>query len=78
MKAVVNLGLSFLLAILIATPIAVYFMSGWLQHYVYRINISWWIYGITAGIVVSIAMITIGIQAVSAAMANPVKSLRTE
>jgi hypothetical protein len=67
-----------ILAILIATPLAIYFMSGWLQQYVYRINISWWIYGATAGIVVLIAMITICVQSIGVALANPVKSLRTE
>ncbi len=67
-----------ILAILIALPPAVYFMTNWLQQYVYRINISWWIYGATAGIVVFIALFTICIQAIKAAMANPVKSLRTE
>ena len=62
----------------IASPIAWYFMDKWLQDYVYRINISWWIFlagGISA---VVIALITVSFQAVKAALANPVKSLRTE
>jgi ABC-type antimicrobial peptide transport system permease subunit len=53
-------------------------MSNWLQQYVYRTHISWWIYGATAGIVVFIALFIICIQAIRAAMANPVKSLRSE
>ena len=67
-----------ILAILIAVPPAVYFMSNWLQQYVYRTHIGWWIYGATAGIVVFIAMLTICLQAIRAAMANPVKALRSE
>ena len=62
----------------IASPIAWYFMNKWLQDYVYRINISWWIFlagGISA---IVIALITVSFQAIKAAVANPVKSLRTE
>ncbi len=62
----------------IASPIAWYFMDKWLQDYVYRINISWWIFlagGISA---IVIALITVSFQAIKAAIANPVKSLRTE
>jgi putative ABC transport system permease protein len=62
----------------IASPIAWYFMDRWLQDYVYRINISWWIFlmgGISA---VIIALVTVSFQAIKAAVANPVKSLRTE
>jgi hypothetical protein len=53
-------------------------MNKWLQDYVYRINISWWIFlagGISA---IVIALITVSFQAIKAAVANPVKSLRTE
>src|SRR4030095_4979812 len=62
----------------IASPIAWYFMNKWLQDYVYRISISWWIFlmgGISA---VVIALVTVSFQAIKAAIANPVKSLRTE
>ena len=62
----------------IASPIAWYFMDKWLQDYVYRINISWWIFlagGISA---IVIALVTVSFQAIKAALANPVKSLRTE
>jgi putative ABC transport system permease protein len=62
----------------IASPIAWYFMDKWLQDYVYRINISWWIFlagGISA---IAIALVTVSFQAIKAAIANPVKSLRTE
>jgi ABC-type antimicrobial peptide transport system permease subunit len=66
------------IAFVIATPIVWYFMNNWLQDYVYRIDISWWIFlgGGVAAIVIALA--TISFQAIKAAMANPVKSLRTE
>jgi predicted permease len=63
---------------IIASPIAWYFMNKWLQDYVYRINISWWIF-LTGGIsAIVIALVTVSFQAIRAALANPVKSLRTE
>jgi len=65
-------------SIIIAIPISIYFMNNWLQQYAYRINISWWIYAIAAGMVILIALITISIQSIKAAVTNPVKSLRTE
>jgi putative ABC transport system permease protein len=66
------------IAFAIATPIAWYYMDRWLQDYVYRISISWWLFA--AGGVVStiIALATISFQAIKAAAANPVKSLRSE
>src|SRR5436190_1577892 len=66
------------IAFVIASPVAWYFMHTWLQDYVYRINISWWLFiagGFTA---IMIALITVSFQAIKAAVANPVKSLRTE
>jgi len=66
------------IAFAIASPIAWYFMHKWLQDYVYRINISWWLF-IAGGIsAIVIALITVSFQAIKAAIANPVKSLRTE
>ena len=67
-----------LLSIVIASPIAYYFMDGWLQDFAYKISISWWVFVFTALLSVVIALTTIGLQAIRAAMANPVKSLRTE
>ena len=67
-----------LIAFFIASPIAWYAMNKWLQGYTYRINIEWWVF-VSAGLLsVLIAFITVSYQAVKAAMANPVKSLRTE
>jgi putative ABC transport system permease protein len=66
------------IAFVIASPLAWYFMHRWLQDYVYRINISWWIFGIGGAISIFIALATVSFQAIKAAIANPVKSLRTE
>ncbi|MGL6269685.1 MAG: ABC transporter permease, partial [Chitinophagaceae bacterium] len=66
------------MAIIIAIPVSIYFMNNWLQQYAYRINISWWIYAAAAGIVILIALITISVQSIKAAVVNPVNSLRTE
>jgi len=67
-----------MIAFLIASPIAWYFMSKWLQSFVYRINISWWIFLLAGAAAVLIALVTVSYQAVKAAIANPVKNLRTE
>ncbi len=67
-----------LLAAVISLPIAWFSMHQWLQDFAYRISIQWWVL-LLAGIVAAlIALITISVQAIRAAMANPVKSLRTE
>ena len=65
-------------AIIIATPVAWWAMNKWLQAFVYRINISWWMFALAGCIAILIALITVSFQAVKAARANPVKSLRTE
>ena len=67
-----------LTANLIAFPVAYYLMESWLQDYAYRINISWWIFLISGGIALVIALATIGFRAVKAATANPVESLKYE
>ncbi|HEU5052467.1 MAG TPA: ABC transporter permease [Hanamia sp.] len=67
-----------IIAILIALPAAWYFMNGWLRDFAYRINMSWWLFALTAVIAMLIALITISYQSIKAALANPVKSLRTE
>ena len=66
------------IAFAIATPISWYYMHQWLQDYVYRINISWWIFFAGGLAAMFIALATISFQAIKAAIANPVKSLRTE
>jgi len=67
-----------LIAGLIASPIAWYFMNNWLQNFNYRTKISWWVFGLAIGGLVLITLITVSYQAIKAAIANPVKSLRTE
>ncbi|HEX8332212.1 MAG TPA: ABC transporter permease [Segetibacter sp.] len=67
-----------ILGLLIASPIAWYFMNNWLQDFAYRINISWWIFAVAGAVALGIAFITISFQAVKAALANPTKNLRSE
>lgn len=67
-----------LIALVIASPVAWYAMHKWLQDYAYRINISWWIFVVAGVLALVIALFTISFQAIKAAIANPVKSLRTE
>jgi putative ABC transport system permease protein len=65
-------------AVLIASPVAWYFSNRWLQDFAYRINIGGWIFLLAGSIALAIAFITVSFQAIKAAIANPVKSLRTE
>jgi putative ABC transport system permease protein len=66
------------IAIVVASPIAWYIMNGWLQDFAYRIDIGWWMF-LAAGLTgVLIAFVTISFKAIKSAIANPVKSLRTE
>ena len=65
-------------AFVIASPLAWFVMHSWLQDFAYRIDINWWIF-LAAGLLsIFIALVTISFQAIKAAIANPVKSLRTE
>jgi ABC-type antimicrobial peptide transport system permease subunit len=66
------------IAFAIATPIAWYFMHNWLQNYAYRIIISWWLFAAGGFVALIIALATISFQAIKAAFANPVNSLRSE
>lgn len=66
------------LAMAIAIPLAWWAMNNWLQGFAYRINIGWWIFGLAGMLALLIALVTISFQTIKAAMANPVKSLRTE
>ena len=66
------------IALLIAVPIAYYFMHSWLQHYTYHIRLSWWIFAATAAGAVIVTLLTVSYQSIKAALMNPVKSLRSE
>jgi ABC-type antimicrobial peptide transport system permease subunit len=63
---------------LIAIPVAYYYMQGWLQKYQYRTKVTWDVFVIAIGLSLLITLFTVSFQAIKAAMANPVKSLRTE
>ena len=67
-----------IIAIALATPIAWWTMNKWLQNFAYRIPLQWWMFLLAGMIGIAIAMITVSSQAIKAAVANPVKSLRTE
>jgi len=66
------------IALLIAIPIAWYAMQNWLQDFAFRVNITWWMLVASGVLVLLIALGTVSFQAIRAAMANPVKHLRTE
>ncbi len=66
------------IAILIASPIAWYAMDTWLKDFSYRINMQWWVFGVAGLLSVVVSLITVSFQAIKAAVANPVKSLRTQ
>lgn len=66
------------MSMLIASPLAWYFMNKWLQDFAYRTDFHWWILAIAGVVAVLIAFLTISFQAIKAALANPVKSLRSE
>ncbi|HEV7347758.1 ABC transporter permease [Telluribacter sp.] len=66
------------IALLIATPIAWYAMSRWLQDFAYKTDIQWWIFLVAGVLAVGIALLTVSYQSLKAALMNPVKSLRSE
>jgi ABC-type antimicrobial peptide transport system permease subunit len=67
-----------LISLLIASPVAWYAMHTWLQGYSYRIDVEWWVFILAGALSVLISILTVGYQAIKAAIANPVKSLRSE
>jgi putative ABC transport system permease protein len=66
------------IAIVIASPLAYYFMQKWLADFAYRIDIQWWMFALAGAGALLIAFLTVGFQSVRAALANPVKSLKSE
>ena len=66
------------IAIVIASPIAYYFMQQWLADFAYRIDLQWWMFALAGAAAVLVAFLTVGFQSVKAALANPVESLRGE
>ncbi|RYU97570.1 ABC transporter permease [Emticicia agri] len=67
-----------LIALLVASPVAYYFMHSWLQDFAYKTEIAWWIFALAGIMAVLIAFVTISFQSIKAALMNPVKSLKTE
>jgi hypothetical protein len=67
-----------IIAFLIAAPLGWYSMNGWLQDFAYRVDLSWWVFAVAGASALAIAMLTLVYEAFKAAVANPVKSLRTE
>jgi putative ABC transport system permease protein len=67
-----------LVAFVLAVPVTWFIMHKWLEDFAYRINIGWWVFAAAGMLSVLIALVTISFQAIKAAIANPVKSLRTE
>ncbi len=67
-----------LIAIILALPVAWYAMHQWLQNFEYKIDIEWWVLALAALLAVAIALLTVSFQSIKAALANPVKSLRSE
>jgi putative ABC transport system permease protein len=66
------------IAIVISSPLAWYAMNKWLQDFAYRVDFKWWVIAIAGGGAILIAFITVSFQSIKAAIANPVKSLRSE
>jgi putative ABC transport system permease protein len=66
------------IALLIASPAAWWAMNAWLKDFEYRVAIEWWVFAAAGMLSVFIALLTVGYQAVKAALTNPVKNLRTE
>lgn len=81
-QIVYRLSMDFLrlvgLSVIIALPLGWYAMDRWLQDFSYRIDIPWWIFALSALMAVGVALLTVSYQSIKAAVANPVKSLRTE
>lgn len=67
-----------LIAVVVATPVAWYAMTKWLQNYTYKIQISWWVFLVAALAAIVITLFTVSFQSIKAALANPVTSLKSE
>jgi putative ABC transport system permease protein len=66
------------IALVLAIPIAWYGMHRWLENFAYRVTMSWWLFALAGMLAVSIALLTVSVQSIKAALANPVKSLKRE
>jgi putative ABC transport system permease protein len=66
------------IALVIAIPLAIYVVNKWLEGFVYRIEVKWWVFGLAGVMTLMIAFLAISVQAIRTALTNPVKNLRTE
>lgn len=66
------------IAFFIAAPVAWYFVNGWLENFAYRLGIQWWVFLLVGILAIGISLITVGIQSLKAALADPVNSIRSE
>jgi putative ABC transport system permease protein len=66
------------IALLVASPLAWWAMNKWLMNFAYQVSIGWWVFLVAGSMVIIIALITVSTQAIRAALANPVQSLRTD
>ena len=66
------------IACVVSIPVGWYVMHGWLQNYPYRVSITWWIFAVTGCGAMLLTLVTVSLQAIRAALANPVESLRSE
>ncbi|GAB3990895.1 ABC transporter permease [Spirosoma daeguense] len=67
-----------LIALVFASPIAWYVMSGWLDKFAYKIDITWWMFSLAGLLTIVVALLTVSFQSIKAALVNPIKSLRSE
>lgn len=67
-----------IVALVIATPVAWYMMTRWLQDFEYRISVEWWVFALSGLFAIAIALLTVSYQSIKTAMINPVKSIRME
>ncbi|MEP6749209.1 MAG: hypothetical protein ABJB86_15855 [Bacteroidota bacterium] len=75
---IVGLAIGMAVALLIVSPFAWFLMSKWLQDYPYHTSIHWWVFALVGMFAIIVSVMTVSFQSIKAAMANPVKSLRTE
>jgi putative ABC transport system permease protein len=73
-----NFLLLVLIGLIIAAPLSWYLMNNWLQDFTYRIDIKWWMFALPGILAISVAFVTISLQSLRVALANPVESIRTE
>jgi len=67
-----------LFALVIAIPVAWYFMNNWLDNFAFHIDLDWWVFALSGIAAIVIALLTVGIQSIRAALANPSESIKTE